>query len=84
MILTVFDCLARAIRRNLHIIFGEKTEALYGPAWFVNNYEEEWLSDPLVQDMLVLPPDVIDRIRAILYFLLVGFSLGIHERLVSL
>lgn len=36
----------------LHIIFGERENILYGPAWFVNNYEPEWLSDPLVNEML--------------------------------
>ena len=36
----------------LHIQFGEMDNACYGPFWFVNSYEEEWLSDPFVGEML--------------------------------
>ena len=35
---------------NMH--FGKIEEAYYGPSWFKVNYEEEWLSDELVQSML--------------------------------
>ena len=36
----------------LHIQFGEMENVCYGPLWFVNSYIEEWLSDPLVGEML--------------------------------
>ena len=36
----------------LNIHFGKIEEAYYGPSWFKVNYEEEWLSDELVQSML--------------------------------
>lgn len=37
----------------LNIRFGEMENVLYGPGWFVNNYEREWLSDPLCAQMLM-------------------------------
>ena len=36
----------------LKIVFGEMENVFYGPGWFVNNYEQEWLSDPLVMQMI--------------------------------
>lgn len=36
----------------LNIHFGKVQDAYYGPSWFKVNYEEEWLSDKLVQEML--------------------------------
>ena len=36
----------------LNIHFGKIDKAYYGPSWFKVNYEEEWLSDELVQSML--------------------------------
>ena len=36
----------------LSIYFGEKEDIYYGPSWFVNSYEGEWLSDPFVGDMI--------------------------------
>lgn len=36
----------------LNIHFGRVEDAYYGPTWFKVNYEEDWLSDELVQDML--------------------------------
>ena len=36
----------------LNIHFGKVEDAYYGPSWFKVNYDEEWLSDELVQAML--------------------------------
>lgn len=36
----------------LTIHFGKKDGVCYGPTWFNVNYEEEWLADELVQEML--------------------------------
>ena len=36
----------------LHIIFGKTEDVYYGPGYFQYNYDIEWLSDPLVRDMI--------------------------------
>ena len=36
----------------LTIRFGEMKNVYYGPGWFENNYEQDWLADPLVNEML--------------------------------
>ena len=36
----------------LHIRFGFMDDSYYGPGWFVNNYEEMWLEDPFVAEMM--------------------------------
>ena len=36
----------------LSVNFGQTDNAYYGSGWFKNNYEEIWLEDPFVGDML--------------------------------
>ncbi len=36
----------------LNIHFGDLPESLYGPGWFVNNFEVVWFEDPLVREMM--------------------------------
>ena len=36
----------------LNIIFGRIENVYYGPAWFVNNYEQSWLEDELSKKMI--------------------------------
>ena len=36
----------------LKVYYGTLDEALYGPAWFLNNYEQSWFEDPFVQAMV--------------------------------
>ncbi len=36
----------------LNIYFGEKEGVMHGPSWFRFNYQEKWLEDPLVEDMM--------------------------------
>ncbi|MBQ6407294.1 MAG: DUF4869 domain-containing protein, partial [Butyrivibrio sp.] len=36
----------------LSIYFGEKENVMHGPSWFRFNYEDEWLADPFVKEMM--------------------------------
>ena len=36
----------------LRIFFGEKEDVMHGPSWFRFNYDEEWLADPFVEEMM--------------------------------
>lgn len=36
----------------LNILFGEKEDVLYGPAWFRFNYKEKWFEDPFIFNMM--------------------------------
>ena len=36
----------------LHIFFGDMENVFHGPSWFTFNYDEKWLEDPFIQDML--------------------------------
>jgi hypothetical protein len=36
----------------LSIYFGEKEEVMHGPSWFRFNYDEQWLADPFVAEMM--------------------------------
>ena len=36
----------------LKVSYGLLEEALYGPIWFLNNYNQSWFADEFVQKMI--------------------------------
>jgi len=45
----------------LKVSYGLLEEALYGPIWFLNNYNQSWFADEFVQKMI----EDVDRTKYI-------------------